>query len=130
MPDVLLIADLTAQARIGVFDWERKKPQAVWVDLELAIDAAKAAKQDDIKQAIDYAALVTAVRQIARSRSYRLLETLAEAIAGLVLSKFRTSRVKVRVKKRALPGIGYAAVEVERTRRVGLPRRKARAAGL
>ena len=125
MPDLLLIADLAARARIGVFDWEREKPQAIWVDLELSIDAARAARRDDIKQAVDYSTLVTAVRQTAQSKSYRLLETLAEEIAQLVLSKFGTSRVKVRVKKSALPGIGYAAVEVERVRRKGLPPRRA-----
>ncbi len=114
MPDRLLIADLVAQARIGVFEWEQESPQPIAVDLELTIDAARAARTDDIKQAVDYGALVSAVKRLAEGKSYRLLETLAEEIAGLVLAEFNVRQAKVLVKKNALPGIGYAAVEVER----------------
>ena len=120
MPDTLIIRDLAVECRLGVFDWEQEKPQTVWVDLELAIDAARAARRDDVRDAVDYAKLVELVRASAGRRSFRLLETLAEAIASRLLSESRTGWVLVRVKKRSLPGIDYAAVEIERRRaRVG-----------
>ena len=127
MPDRLMIQELTAECRLGVYEWEQEKLQTVWIDLELAIDSARVAKTDDVKDAIDYGRLVTSVKQLAQEKSYRLLETIAEAIASLILSQFETSEVRVRVKKRALPGIGYAAVEVERkaVRRRGIARRDA-----
>jgi dihydroneopterin aldolase len=115
MADRLLIHDLTAECRVGVFDWEQAAPQPIWIDLELAIDAAKAAAQDDIKRAIDYGQLVTSITRYVQGRSFRLLETLAEEVAALVLKEFQTRTVAVRVKKRALPGVDYAAVEVTRS---------------
>lgn len=116
-PDRLILQDITAESRLGVFEWEQQTPQIISVDLELTIDARQAARQDEVRDAIDYAQLVTAVKELAQARPYRLLETLAEAIASMVVREFRTPSVRIRVKKRSLPGIGYAAVELERTAR-------------
>lgn len=131
MSDTLLLHEIVAECRLGVFEWEQAKPQAVWIDVELEIDAARAAAQDDVKAAVDYAQLVTRIKALAKSRPYHLLETLAEAVASVVLGEFETSKVRVRVKKRALPGIDYAAVEVTRKQRTagaGSVRRRARRA--
>ena len=115
MPDRLVIHDLVAKCHLGVFEWERETPQTIWIDIELAIDASRAAKRDRVQDTIDYGRLVTALRQAVEHRSFRLLETLAEEIASLIFREFRTSHVKVRVKKRSLSDIGYAAVEIERS---------------
>ena len=116
MADTLTIHDLAVECRIGVFDWERAKPQTIWLDLELPIDAAKAAARDEMQDAVDYSRLVAEVREVAQSSTFNLLETLAEASAARILEVFGVARVRVRVKKRALPGIDYAAVEVERVK--------------
>ena len=103
----------------------------MWIDLELGIDAARAAASDAVEEAVDYATLVTAVRAVVEGRTFRLLETLAEAIAAAVLAQRAVPWVRVRVKKRALKQIGYAAVEIERRagqrrRRAGTSRRSSR----
>ena len=115
--DRLILEGIVVECRLGVSEWEQEHPQTIRVDLELAIDAARAAAGDDVEATIDYAQLVTAVKELARRKPYRLLETLADEIASLVLQRFVTAKVFVRVKKRALPGINYAAVEVERLAR-------------
>ena len=114
MSDTLIVRDLVASCRVGVFEWEQAKPQSIWIDLELAIDANRASAKDDVRDAIDYGRLVTAVKQHAEHHRFRLLETLAEGVAQLVLKEFATPQVRVRVKKRALPGVDYAAVELTR----------------
>lgn len=113
-PDLLIIRDLEAQCRIGVTEEEQAGPQAITIDLELSIDASWAAARDDVRSAVDYAKLATAVRERVESKPYKLLETVAEEVATLILREFGTDGVVVQVKKRALPGIGYAAVEVRR----------------
>ena len=126
MSDTLTLHEITIECRIGVEEWERAIPQPVWVDLELSIDAARAATRDDVRQAVDYGRVVSAVIETARGESYRLIETLAQAIASKILSECAIPRVRVRVRKKALPGLGYAAVEIERAGRVrrrGGPRR-------
>jgi len=125
MADTLAIHDLLVSCRLGVFEWEREQPQEIRVDVELEIDAAAAAKHDDVRQTVDYAALAGAIAELAQRRSFRLMETLAHAIATMMLEWGATKAVQVRVKKQALAGIGYAAVTVERRRRMA--RRVARA---
>lgn len=112
--DKLVIHDLAAACRIGVSEEERAAPQTLWVDLELAIDAPRAAARDDVHAALDYAKLVAVVKERVEHRPYHLLEAVAEEVAALILREFDTPEVEVRVKKRALPGIDYAAVEVKR----------------
>ena len=115
MADTLRIQDLAVDCRLGVSEEERAAPQTIWIDLALAVDAARAAAGDDVRSTVDYAALVSSVRELAQRKPYRLLETLAEEVASLVLGESETAWVRVEVRKRALPGIGYAAVTVERT---------------
>lgn len=117
MADTLHIHGLSVRSRVGVYDWEQASPQEISVDLELKIDAAKAAARDDVVDAIDYGRLVTAVQQLVQERTYRLLETVAEDIASLILEVFGTPQVLVRVTKRALPSIESAAVEIIRRKR-------------
>ena len=124
MADYLILHDVIAECRLGVFDWEQANPQRIWVDVELEIDAAKAAAHDKVRDAVDYAQLVRLIQQTARARSYRLLETLAEHMAQTILKASYAPRVRLRIKKRALEGIDYAAVEVER--RAGRVRRRVR----
>ena len=117
MPDRLIVTNLTAACRLGVTAAERAQPQDIGVDLELAIDAAKAALRDDVREAVDYAELAASVKQLIEHKPYGLLETLAEDVASLVLQHFDTPQVTVRVRKRALAGIDFAAVEVTRDAR-------------
>ncbi len=117
MADHLIIRELVAECRLGVSEAEQEKPQPVWIDLELEIDAARAARRDAVSDAVDYAALASAVKRVVGDKPYHLLETLAEDVAALILERFATEQVFVRIKKRALPGIDYAAVEIVRSRR-------------
>ena len=113
--DVLRLHELAVECRLGVYEWEQRTPQTVWLDLELSIDAARAAARDDVRDAVDYAALAERVRRLAASRPFKLMETLVEAAAATALEVSGSARVRVRVRKRALEGLGYAEVEVERT---------------
>ncbi len=117
MADRLILHDITTECRLGVFDWERDKPQRIWVDVELEIDASKAAARDDVRDAVDYARLVSLVQRTAQAQPYRLLETLAERMAQAILKACRAPAVRLQIKKRALEGIDYAAVEIERRAR-------------
>lgn len=121
-PDRLRLHGLAVACRLGVFEWERRRPQRVRIDLELPIDAARAAWRDAIEDAVDYARLVADVKQHVRSRTYRLMETLAQDVAALILGSLRPRWVQVRVTKRAPPfragralaGIDSASVEILR----------------
>ena len=114
MADTLHIHDLIAHSRIGVTEEERAAPQELRLDLELSMDTSAAGVTDSVEDAIDYAQLVATVRDFVEQHSCNLLEALAEEVARLILQNFPTHYVMVRIKKRALPDISYAAVEITR----------------
>ena len=125
MADRLELSDVEALCRIGVTDEERATPQKLWFDLAFPIDARAVAKTDRIGDALDYAAIVEEARAYCRLRNFHLLETVAEGLAFRLLELTSAAWVHVRAKKRALPGVGYAAVDVLR-RRPALRRRAGR----
>lgn len=120
MADTLTIRGLAVMCRLGVLESEQANPQEIRVDLELVIDASKAAQRDDVNDAVDYARLVTVVETLVEGHAYRLMETMAEDIAALILREFPTPEVEVKVTKRALQGIDSATVEITRKRRIAL----------
>jgi dihydroneopterin aldolase len=63
---------------------------------------------------VDYAAVAEALRQKLTPQSFRLIETVAEQAADLVLWKYKPRSVTVLLKKRALPGLAWAGVEIHR----------------
>ena len=129
MSDTLTLHEITVECHLGVEEWERAVPQPVWIDLELAIDAALVARSDDMRHAVDYARVIATVAEVAQRGSFKLMETLAERIAARLVSDFAIPKLVVRVRKKALPGLGYAEVAIERAaaRRAVLRRARPRA---
>ena|SRR3990172_1153190 len=117
-PDHLRITDLQFHGHCGCTDAERQTGQRLSVDLTLELSRAPAAAADDLSNTIDYVALSEAVVQLGRQLRPVLLETLAERIAGLVLERFQSRQVTVRLRKVAPPVEAIrGAFEIEITRR-------------
>lgn len=114
--DTLSINGLKTLCRIGTTEHEQRNPQEIIIDLEISIDAAVAAKTDDVRDAVDYAAIVGDVKELAEEAPFALMETLAEEIAAMLLEEFGTEAVRVRVSKKALAEIDNASIEIERER--------------
>ena len=104
---------MSFHGRHGVLPEELREPQPFVVDVDLWLALGQAAAADDLSRSVDYAAVFDRVREIVESRSYALIEALAEAVAGELLDRFAVEELEVRVRKlRApLPGI-FDHVEV------------------
>jgi len=94
--------------------------QRFFVDLDLRMDAGKAAATDQLEDTIDYSAVYEAVRARVESERFNLLETLADRIAKAILADFpavQSIAVEVRKPQAPLPGIfDEVSVAVERWR--------------
>ncbi|MBI3042354.1 MAG: dihydroneopterin aldolase [Betaproteobacteria bacterium] len=113
--DVIFITDLRLDILIGVYDRERKVPQTVQFDLEVALPGRKAAQSDKLADTLDYAAIVARIEASLRENRFSLLERVAEHIAGLVLREFGAPWVKVSVTKLApLRNVKRLGVTIER----------------
>ena len=104
----------------GVHPVERRLGQRFVVDLEVERELRTAGLSDDLEDTTSYSDVYDVVREVVEGRSRRLLESVAETIAGRVLEEFEVASVRVTVRKPKAPMAGgifsHASVEVLRTR--------------
>jgi dihydroneopterin aldolase len=113
--DIIYISDLRIETVIGIFDWERKIKQSVVLDIEMAGDCRKAAQNDDVEDTLNYKSVAKRLIEFVGSSEYKLVETLAERCAEVIMEEFRVPWVKLRVNKRgALRGARDVGVVIER----------------
>ncbi len=108
------IRDLRVSTVIGVYDWEREIEQALTFSVDMAADVAKAARNDDIRDALDYSAVAQTVKSVVIEGKFQLIETAAEAVAQRLVADYGLAWVRVEVVK-PIPSEGYtAAITIER----------------
>jgi len=103
---------------VGVYPFERETTQPIFVDVELDSDYAAAAAADDVAHAIDYDRVAQGVTELVQRRKFRLIETMAEEAAALLLEQHgavRTVRIEIR-KPNAVPAADCSFVRLERSR--------------
>lgn len=114
MADQIRIEGLKISAHIGVPDAERAVPQRLTVNLVLEPTRGFEAIQDDLARTVDYFAVCEVVRQLAAAQPRRLIETLAEEVAAMLLACYPLDAVAVEVRKYILPDTQFVAVRLRR----------------
>lgn len=110
----ILIAGLRVKTRIGVPDEERLDEQELEFDLRIQPARAFVEMQDRLEDTIDYAKVCERVAEIASAKPRKLIETLADEIAEMILSEFHARRVEVELRKFILPQTRHVAVRCVR----------------
>jgi 7,8-dihydroneopterin aldolase/epimerase/oxygenase len=114
--DTIFLNDLRVETVIGIYEWERRIRQTVSINLEIATDIRRAASSDSIEDTLNYKALAKRLIEFVEGSSFQLVETLAERIAGVVISEFQVNRVRVTLNKPgAIRGARDVGVSIERT---------------
>lgn len=116
--DIVFINDLRIETIIGIYDWERRVKQTISLDLEMATDIRPAAATDAIEDTLNYKAVAKRLIAFVGGSQYQLVETLAEKIAGIVLTEFGVAWLKLTVHKPgAVRGSRDVGVIIERGNR-------------
>jgi dihydroneopterin aldolase len=114
--DKVFIENLTVEAVIGVWDWERDIKQPVSLDLEMDYDIRQAAASDSIEDTLDYKAVAKRLIRFIEQSEFQLVEALAEHCAAIVLDEFPVSRLKLKLSKPgAVRGSSAVGVMIERS---------------
>jgi dihydroneopterin aldolase len=79
----LFLTGIEAMGRHGANAGEKDQPQAFVVDLDVEVEAAA----DELGSTADYRTLMEQARDVVRSASFDLLETLAHAVADRMLEQ-------------------------------------------
>ena len=97
--DTIFLHELRVETVIGLWDWERKIRQTVSIDLEMGTDIRPAAATDSLDSSLNYTLVAKRLQQFIADSSFKLVETMAEKIAEIVLAEFEVAWVEVRVNK-------------------------------
>ena len=115
--DKVIIKDLLARGIIGVYDWERDKPQEILINIVLYGDISKAGRTDNIEDSINYKTVAKGAQSLAENCQRMTVEALAHDIADFCLETPGVEKVLVRVEKPgAVRFAGSVGVEIERKR--------------
>lgn len=115
--DWIVLSEMSVPCVLGLHEWERQNPQALVAEVSLALDLDEAAS-GDLAASVDYAAVLSQVELIALHGRWRLLESMAAAMARHLLSqpapgeaRAQVEWVRIKVTKpdifggRAVPGV-------------------------
>jgi FolB domain-containing protein len=121
--DWIHLSKVTFPCIVGLYEDEQRAPQALDVELAMGLDL-EAAAGGDLSKSVHYVAALDQVQFIAEEGRWRLLESLAAAIARHLLrepaageGRAALDRVRVRVGKPGyLKGRALPSVEITRER--------------
>lgn len=114
--DKIFLRELEVPAVIGIWDWERRIEQTVRLDLEFATDVRAAAAEDSIDAALNYKDIAKRIIAFTSESRFDLVESLAEAVARIVVIEFDVPWVRVSVAKPgAIEGSREVGVLIERS---------------
>jgi dihydroneopterin aldolase len=115
--DRIFLRGLTAECVIGFIDWERRVKQTVVVDLELPVDCRQAAVSDDVTDTVDYKKVSKRVLAFIEASEFKLVETLAQRLALLILEEFSIEWIRLSINKPgAIRNSRDVGVSIERSR--------------
>jgi dihydroneopterin aldolase len=115
--DTIFIRELRADAWIGIYEWEKLRPQTLDFNLEIGLDTHRAGETDNIRDTVDYGKVVERIRADLKDRHFKLLEALAEHISQVILHDFQAQWVTVSVAKIAhMRGVKLVGVTISRSR--------------
>lgn len=117
--DTIFIHELRADAWIGIYEWEKLRPQTLDFNLEIGLDTHRAGETDNIRDTVDYGKVVERIRADLKDQHFKLLEALAEHIALVILHDFKAQWVKLSIAKIAhIRGVKLVGVTITRSRDV------------
>ncbi|MCU6385026.1 bifunctional dihydroneopterin aldolase/7,8-dihydroneopterin epimerase [Enterobacter quasiroggenkampii] len=107
--DIVFIEQLSVITTIGVYDWEQTIKQKLVFDIEMGWDNRKSAKSDDVNDCLSYADISETVIAHVEGQRFALVERVAEEVAELLLKKFNSPWVRIKLSK---PGAVARAANV------------------
>ena len=80
--DIIFLRELKITTLIGIYEREKRVPQTLQLDLDIALPNSRACQSDDFRDALDYAEVARHIQTVLSDRHFSLLETLADHPQG------------------------------------------------
>ena len=116
----IVIRRLAVSCFIGVPEEERAAPQTLHLTIEMVPEQGFSSLGDRLEQTIDYDVVARRVEELAGKCPRKLIETLADEVAVMILEEFAAWEVSVEIEKDILPATEAVLVRTCRRRNAGL----------
>ena len=101
--DMITLTGLRANAHHGVFEHERRDGQVFIIDAIAYLDLSAASQSDDLDRTVHYGILAEQIVSAVEADPVDLIETVAERVAGVVLSHPAVTATTVTIHKPGAP---------------------------
>jgi dihydroneopterin aldolase len=120
MQDTIILEEIEAFCRLGIYESERQRGQHIKINLRLGINLEKADQSDNIKDTISYVDASRIAQETAQVKEYNLLEHLCAEICRRLLEELpKLENVEIKIHKPIIKADGFsgkASVCMERRR--------------
>ncbi len=115
--DVIFVRDIRLETLIGAYEFERRQPRTLQVNVEIGRPSLQACSTDRLADTIDYSEVVGRVKEIFSAHRFHLLEPLAELLARDMLERFDAHWICLEISKSGIvPNARDVGVRIERWR--------------
>ena len=114
----VLIKNFIIHEIIGVHEHEKIKKQKIKFNIVIDVDNNVLPNEKDIKSIVDYEKITNNLKNLAKSKKYNFLESLAEDSFKEIFEDKRINSVKIKIEKpEAIKGADSVGVEVFKSRK-------------
>ena len=114
----VLIKNFIIHEIIGVHEHEKIKKQKIKFNIVIDVDQNVLPDEKDIKSIVDYEKITNNLKNLAKSKKYNFLESLAEDSFKEIFEDKRINSVKIKIEKpEAIKGADSVGVEVFKSRK-------------
>jgi dihydroneopterin aldolase len=118
--DTIFIREFRVDAWVGIYEWEKQRPQTLEMDIEIGIPGNEVGATDNIHDTVHYGEVVERVVAELAERRFKLLEALAEHVCAIITGEFRAPWVRISVAKLGhIRNVRKVGVSLERRRDPG-----------
>jgi dihydroneopterin aldolase len=115
--DTIFIREFRVDAWVGIYEWEKLKPQTLELEIEIGIPGREAGRSDDIAHTVHYGEVVDRVVKELADRRFGLLEALVEHLAGVITGELKAPWVRLSAAKLGhIRNVRKVGVTIERGR--------------
>jgi 7,8-dihydroneopterin aldolase/epimerase/oxygenase len=111
----VFVRDLELMASVGIYEVEHRYEQRIVVSIDVEVVDTYDGSSERISDVFDYSVMVRETEALCQSRHFKLIETLADVIAGHCLADARVRTATVRIEKPdIMPGCRSVGIEIRR----------------
>ena len=114
----VFIKDFIIEEIIGIHEHEKIKKQKIKFNIVLDVNQSFTPDEKDIKSIVDYEKVTNKLENLAKSKKYNFLESLAEDSFKEIFEDKRINSVTIKIEKpEAIKNAASVGVEVFKTRK-------------